>query len=153
MPSLSIFHPMIALAAWTFLVLLLIPLQRARALAGKRIAIDDFKLGESAQVPAEVSVVNRNYMNLLELPVLFYVACVVAIAAGRVDGLAVTLHGGLIAAVAPWAAGSPGRPRASSQPSAGRAPSMASRSRTICASTARSSPSRARRRTSSTMCS
>ena len=65
---------MIALAAWTFLVLLLIPLQRARALAGRRIAIDDFKLGESAQVPAEVSVVNRNYMNLLELPVLFYVA-------------------------------------------------------------------------------
>lgn len=91
MPSLSIFHPMIALAAWTFLVLLLIPLQRARALAGRRIAIDDFKLGESAQVPAEVSVVNRNYMNLLELPVLFYVVCLALHVTQSVSAIAVTL--------------------------------------------------------------
>ena len=29
-------------------------------------------------MPAEVSLPNRNYMNLLELPVLFYVICIVA---------------------------------------------------------------------------
>ena len=36
---------------------------------------DDFKLGESKNVPEWVAVANRNYMNLLELPILFYVAC------------------------------------------------------------------------------
>ena len=35
----------------------------------------DFKYGESAKVPGEVSIPNRNYMNLLESPVLFYVVC------------------------------------------------------------------------------
>ena len=34
----------------------------------------DFRLGESANVPENIKLVNRNYMNLLELPVLFYVA-------------------------------------------------------------------------------
>jgi hypothetical protein len=37
--------------------------------------VEDFKFGESARVPGNVSVPNRNLMNLLELPVLFYVAC------------------------------------------------------------------------------
>lgn len=35
----------------------------------------DFRYGESSRVPGEVSIPNRNYMNLLELPVLFYVVC------------------------------------------------------------------------------
>ena len=34
-----------------------------------------FKYGESATVPGYVCIPNRNYMNLLEVPVLFYVAC------------------------------------------------------------------------------
>jgi hypothetical protein len=36
----------------------------------------DFKVGESLAVPDAVRIPNRNYMNLLELPVLFYVVCV-----------------------------------------------------------------------------
>src|SRR3990167_2758813 len=45
--------------------------------AGNRreVVACDFKYGESAAVPAYVCIPNRNYMNLLELPVLFYVAC------------------------------------------------------------------------------
>ena len=76
MHSTRILFPLIALVAWTGLVLLLIPIARFRAGFRREIRIDDFKFGESASVPAHVSIPNRNFMNLLEAPVLFYLACV-----------------------------------------------------------------------------
>jgi len=42
-------------------------------------------------VPGEVSLPNRNLMNLLELPVLFYVACLAFYVGGIVDVAAVVL--------------------------------------------------------------
>ncbi|MEK8086276.1 MAPEG family protein [Aquabacterium sp. A3] len=73
MTQTTILWPLLALAAWTSLVLLLIPVVRIRAGLKGEIRPDDFKYGESAQVPPHVSLPNRNYMNLLELPMLFYV--------------------------------------------------------------------------------
>ena len=73
----AVLYPMFALAAWTLLVLLLIPFARARSARRREIDIDDFKYGESPAVPPAVSIPNRNYMNLLELPMLFYVVCIV----------------------------------------------------------------------------
>jgi hypothetical protein len=67
--------PMFALAGWTALVLLLIPMVRIRSAVRREVVADDFRYGESAAVPSYVSLPNRNYMNLLELPMLFYVAC------------------------------------------------------------------------------
>ena len=75
MRSEAIFVPMSVLAIWTGLVLLLTGLTRVRAVRAGRLHASAFRLGESKDVPADVSVVNRNYMNLLEMPVLFYVAC------------------------------------------------------------------------------
>ena len=69
-------YPVIALALWTQAVLGLLPIQRFRAYFRGQVEVDDFKFGESARVPAKVSIPNRNYMNLLELPLLFYVVCV-----------------------------------------------------------------------------
>jgi hypothetical protein len=77
MRSLDILCPVFALAAWTFLVLLLIPFVRVRSVRRREIGPNDFKYGESQAVPPNVSIPNRNYMNLLELPMLFYVVCVV----------------------------------------------------------------------------
>lgn len=70
----AILYPIFALAWWTSCVLLLIPIARIRAGRRREIVVDDFKYGESSAVPPHVSIPNRNYMNLLELPVLFYVA-------------------------------------------------------------------------------
>ena len=70
-------RPMCALAAWTFLVLLLIPFVRVRSVRRREISPNDFKFGESQAVPPTVSIPNRNYMNLLELPMLFYVVCLI----------------------------------------------------------------------------
>ena len=87
----GILFPVIALATLTFAVLLLIPVRRFRAGASGQIRYDDFKYGESARVPPEVSIPNRNMMNLLELPVLFYVACLTCYVTDRVNGTALAL--------------------------------------------------------------
>jgi hypothetical protein len=83
----DIFLPMTALAIWTMLVLLLVPIARFRAGSQGQVTFDDFRYGESGRVPDSVRLPNRNFMNLLEVPVLFYVACVIAFLSGHVDSL------------------------------------------------------------------
>jgi hypothetical protein len=88
---MSILFPIVALATLTFAVLLLIPLRRFRAGMAGQVVFDDFRYGESARVPPEVAIPNRNMMNLLELPVLFYVACLACFVTERVDDAALVL--------------------------------------------------------------
>ena len=68
-----ILYPVVALVGWTLLLLPLIGFRRLTS----RLHPKEFALGESAAVPAQVSLPNRNFMNLLEVPVLFYMVCVV----------------------------------------------------------------------------
>ena len=75
MTQIAILYPVFALALWTILVLCLIPVMRFRAAAKGEASVKDYRYGESSTVPGYVSLPNRNYMNLLEMPVLFYVAC------------------------------------------------------------------------------
>lgn len=91
MPQEMIFAPMGAMALLTFVVLGFIPARRFRAAFAGRVTADDFKFGESAAVPGDVSIPNRNYMNLLELPTLFYVAGLMYYVAGRVDQTALVV--------------------------------------------------------------
>jgi hypothetical protein len=91
MSQTNILFPMIALAAWTFLVLLLVPYRRVKAAMNKQVVANDFKFGESANVPSYVSVPNRNLINLLEMPVLFYVVCLTLYVTGHADSAAVLL--------------------------------------------------------------
>lgn len=86
-----IFLPMAALALLTFVVLGFIPQRRFRAVAKGLVAANDFALGESARVPPDVAIPNRNYMNLLELPVLFYVGGLMYYVADRLDQAALTV--------------------------------------------------------------
>ena len=86
-----IFFPMLALVALTFAVLLMIPYRRFKAGRMGLVTARDFKFGESANVPGDVSIPNRNFMNLLEMPLLFYVACVVAYVTKSVDGAMLAL--------------------------------------------------------------
>ena len=88
---MHILFPLVALVTLTFAVLLLIPLRRFRAGIAGQIRYDDFKYGESARVPPEVGIPNRDMMNLLELPLLFYVACLTYLVIGRVSEFALTL--------------------------------------------------------------
>ncbi len=88
---IHIFQPVTVLVFWTMLVLLQIPIRRFRAVFKGQVGPADFRHGESARVPPQVSIPNRNYMNLLELPVLFYAGCVVAYVTQHVDHVLVLL--------------------------------------------------------------
>ena len=81
----SIFWPMIVMALLTFIPLGMMPIKRIRSSLRGETAPDDYKLGESASVPADVSLPNRNYMNTLEAPLLFYVLLLALYATRRVD--------------------------------------------------------------------
>ncbi len=92
-----ILWPMGGLALLTFIVLLLIPVRRFRAAFAGKVKAHDFALGESPAVPPRVALANRNYMNLLELPQLFYVICLMLYVTDRVDVLSYRLAWGYVA--------------------------------------------------------
>ncbi len=50
--------PALALGFWTFSILILIPFRRIRARNSGAAALDDFALGESANVPADAVLIN-----------------------------------------------------------------------------------------------
>jgi len=87
----QILYPMLVLAALTFFVLVLVGRARFRAGFARRVKASDFRYGESANVPPDVALPNRGLMNLLELPLLFYVVCIAFYATHSVDGVAVGL--------------------------------------------------------------
>lgn len=69
--------PIGTLALLTFFVVLQIPIRRFYAGISGKVTAEDFRFGESNRVPKWVSIANRNYMNLLEIPILFYLICMI----------------------------------------------------------------------------
>jgi hypothetical protein len=91
MDPIYILYPVCALVALTYVVLLQIPFARFRAVFRRRVTVDDFKLGESPNVPPDVALPNRNYMNLLQLPVLFYALALALFVTRQVDQVALIM--------------------------------------------------------------
>jgi hypothetical protein len=87
----GILFPALALVGWTLVVGLLVPYRRFKALFARQVTAEDFKWGESGNVPHVVRIPNRNFMNLLEVPVLFYVVCITLYATQTADSAAVAL--------------------------------------------------------------
>lgn len=90
-PYSPVFLPMAMLALWTMTTLLLIPVARLKAAARGQVTAADFRYGESDRVPDAVRLPNRHFMNLLEVPVLFYVAGFMAHLMSQADALVVSL--------------------------------------------------------------
>ena len=86
-----ILQPAITLALFTLTILLLILMKRVRAAVNKQVQIDDFKYGESDTVPIWVCLPNRNFMNLLEVPIFFYIVSIFIFITQHVDMLFVYL--------------------------------------------------------------
>lgn len=97
MNQAEILYPMVALVVLTFAVLLVIPYRRFKAAFARQVTAHDFKYGESEKVPPEVRIPNRNYMNLLEMPLLFYVACITLYVTKSVDTASLYLAWGYFA--------------------------------------------------------
>jgi len=87
----AVFVPVSVLALWTMVVATLVGFRRVRAGRAGRLPPHAFKLGEAPGVPADVVLANRNFMNLLEMPVLFYVASIALYVTHHVTPRAVAL--------------------------------------------------------------
>ena len=87
----ALLAPVFALVAWTFCILLLIGFRRVTAGFEGRVSPREYALGESDKVPPSIRLPNRNYMNLLELPLLFYVAMLLALVTGTGTALLISL--------------------------------------------------------------
>src|SRR5688500_9879812 len=87
----TIFLPVTALALWTGFILAITGYRRISAVVAKRLRQSDFRLSESSNVPENIVVCNRNLMNLLEMPVLFYVVSLSLYVTRHVDATVVAL--------------------------------------------------------------
>ena len=87
----AIFGPVFVLVVLTLAVLVYTGFKRFQAGFAGRVKGSDFRYGETANVPPDVAVANRNLMNLLETPVLFYVLCLSLYATGHVTAVTLSL--------------------------------------------------------------
>lgn len=70
---------MAVLVLLTFAMLALMLVFRVRAVRARQISPRHFKLNKGGDEPDHLIAVTQNFHNLLELPVLFYSVCLVAI--------------------------------------------------------------------------
>jgi len=91
MRAIDLFYPVAALSFWTFLVLHVMGFSRVRAVARGRARISEFAYGETERVPERIRRANRNMINLLEVPLLFYVGSLFAINLSAVSTTLVVL--------------------------------------------------------------
>lgn len=91
MQQTAIFGPVIAVVSLTFAVLVVTGFKRFRAVFAGRVKAADFRYGETPNVPPDVALGNRNYMNLLEAPLLFYVLCLSLYTTGHVTAVTLSL--------------------------------------------------------------
>jgi len=89
--------PVTLLAFWTLLVLNIVGVTRVVNTLRGDVGIKEFALGETDHVPEWTRRANRNLINLLEVPVLFYVACIVATVASVKHGALIPLAWGYVA--------------------------------------------------------
>ena len=91
MGSSTIFLPMGALALLTFTMLIVLARRRFRAGHAGFVTYKDFMYGDAANVPEDARLANRNYINLFEIPMLFYVICMMLYVTGRAGAVFLVL--------------------------------------------------------------
>lgn len=86
-----IFAPLMALVALTFCVMFFVAYKRFSAGFAGRVRPRAFRAGESPDVPEDVRIANRNFVNLFEMPVLFYTLCLALYATAAVSAALLAL--------------------------------------------------------------
>ncbi|WP_439134489.1 MAPEG family protein [Pseudomaricurvus sp.] len=84
-----IFQPVLAMLILTGVVWLVLFARRMSYLVSQKIDAEQLKTPSqvAALIPAEVEAPANNFKNLFEVPIVFYVVCIVAFLLGQVDGL------------------------------------------------------------------
>lgn len=85
------FYPMFAMVILTFLVAFYMLGLRIMAVRQRKVSLGYFRLNTGAsEPPAPVLAATRHYSNLFELPLLFYITCLLAMVIGFQSALLVT---------------------------------------------------------------
>jgi hypothetical protein len=90
-PPEALIQPVVALVVLTAIVTLMMVLYRNTALIRRAVSLRYFQTFTVDQPAEWVERPARTYMNLLELPVLFYVVCLFMLTTGRFDSVQVSL--------------------------------------------------------------
>ena len=80
-----IFFPIVAMVALVVFVVVRLGRSRVRAVRKRDISVGFFELYQGSEEPEELRALSRHFANLFELPILFYVACIVAYVSVQVD--------------------------------------------------------------------
>lgn len=87
----AIFQPVFALVVLTCLVLTRLLWLRIGGMVTKKVAVDQYRFYPPGSDPDASLFTSRNFINLFELPVLFYVVTMMYYVTQRVDPLVVYL--------------------------------------------------------------
>ena len=82
MNATNLIYPMAAMVLLTAVVLVRMYRARVAAVRSGQIEIDYFRLHQGAREPESSAKFSRHFINLFEVPTLFYVACLAAMIAG-----------------------------------------------------------------------
>ena len=80
-----ILFPIVAMVALVVFVVVRIARSRISAVRRRDISVGFYKLYQGSEEPDELRALRRHFANLFELPILFYVACIVAYVSVQVD--------------------------------------------------------------------
>ncbi|MES2854293.1 MAG: MAPEG family protein, partial [Bdellovibrionota bacterium] len=83
---MTLIYPMFAMVILTLVTMLVMLNTRMRAVKAGKIKFSYFKT-YNTEAPDEILKTQRHYTNLFELPVLFYVACLVAMTRNLEGGI------------------------------------------------------------------
>ena len=87
MNTTAILYPMVALLWWSIAISMLMFYRRLKL----TLKPSDYALGDPSDLPPYASLPNRNFINLFETPVLFYISSTVLFVIGSVNSLIVGL--------------------------------------------------------------
>ncbi len=85
----AILYPLFAMVLLTAAVLGRLAMLRVGAVRRREIALDYYTTFQHAEEPPQIRVVTRNFLNLFEVPVLFYVVAVLIYVTHQVSPLLV----------------------------------------------------------------
>jgi hypothetical protein len=78
----NLIYPMAAMVLLTAVVLVKMYMARIAAVRSGQIEIEYFRLHQGAREPEDSAKFSRHFINLFEVPTLFYVVCLAAMVAG-----------------------------------------------------------------------
>lgn len=98
MTDVRLVFPMAAMVLLTYAVSIVMVRRRFGAARAGEVKVSNFKVNRfDEDVPLPMLQAGRNYINLFEAPVLFYVACLAAIAGGLSNTTLVAMAWGYVA--------------------------------------------------------